>query len=34
VGGDKAGYCDWQRYRAMATSLGFQAHIGGAEAMR
>ena len=32
--GDEAAYCDYRdRYRDMATSLGFEAHIGWAEAM-
>jgi hypothetical protein len=33
--GDEASYCDYRdRYRAMATSLGFDGHIAWAEAMR
>ena len=32
--GDEAGYCDYRdRYRAMATSLGFEGHMKWAEAM-
>ena len=32
--GDKAGYRDYRdRYRAMATSLGFEGHMAWAEAM-
>ena len=32
--GDEAAYCDYRdRYRAMATSLGFEGHIAWAEAM-
>ena len=32
--GDEAGYRDyWDRYRAMATSLGFEGHMKWAEAM-
>jgi hypothetical protein len=32
--GDEASYCDYRdRYRAMATSLGFEGHMKWAEAM-
>jgi hypothetical protein len=33
--GDEAGYCEYRdRYRDMATSLGFEGHMAWAEAMR
>ena len=32
--GDEAGYCDYRdRYRALATELGFEGHMQWAEAM-
>ena len=32
--GDEVGYCDYRdRYRAMATSLGFERHMAMADAM-